>query len=74
MDDVFKDSGVRIALGRWAADPCHRCGRQPEAGEVLMFDVYAQTVLCSMCLSADLDRIAAAIGQRITKRSECPDT
>jgi hypothetical protein len=68
MADVFKDSGVRIPLGRWASDPCHRCGRQPEAGEVAMFDVAAQTVLCARCRSDDLDKLAAAIGRSITAR------
>lgn len=63
MENVWKDSGVSIPVGRWAQEPCWRCHRQPEVGEVVQLDMMAQTVLCARCVNEDTTRLINALAK-----------
>ena len=59
---VYK-SGFCVRVGRWALDPCYRCGRQPEPNEHCQLDLIAQTVLCRYCHLEDQRKFAEALGR-----------
>lgn len=61
MEDVWLDSGMKVPVGRWANDPCWRCGRQPTKDEIVKLDWMAQTVLCSVCDKEDQRGLAQAL-------------
>jgi len=65
-DYVYK-SDCTLRVGRWALDPCWRCGRQPEKDEVIALDWMAQTVLCGVCRKDDMRKLAEALDRNIRR-------
>jgi hypothetical protein len=61
IENVWLDSGMKVPVGRWAHDPCRRCGRQPTKDEIVKLDWMAHTVLCATCDREDQRGLARAL-------------